>query len=422
MVPVVSELNRRLAQHVSRESGPENVFLARKPWRWAHLVTASEIEAVAHEHGFTVVYPEELTFIEQVNLLANAKRVVAPEGSALFLCYFASPGTKLLSSGQRESSRASTCGACSSRHCELVAMSGTIVDRGRALPAPVELPHRPPALPRRPQGMAVSEQPTQEAFERQRHPRDIRRRRCGSRARRGAATGPSRRARRYGKSRLRLLSRPLPAHDQLPLGSGAARAAPAGRPGAGRRRRRQPSTDRSVASRHLGRLGSTRARRYERCRSRRTGTNGASSTTRSSTLASVHTTATYASMCRPSCTTAIYSVSVLAHMTRPEREETVDLVSRWLEPGGRLLLAVDLLPKSDFLWNRSEGVEVESPTRARHRRRPLQVGRTRGPARHGEEDPSHRLRITDGPAVSGGGQTRLSRQRAHDCTTGRRCI
>ena len=58
----------------------------------------------------------------------------------------------------------------------------------------------------------------------------------------------------------------------------------------------------------------------------------------------------------------IYSVSVLAHMTRAEREETVDLVSRWLEPGGRLLLAIDLLPKSDFLWNRSEGVEVEPPT------------------------------------------------------------
>ncbi len=57
----------------------------------------------------------------------------------------------------------------------------------------------------------------------------------------------------------------------------------------------------------------------------------------------------------------IYSVSVLAHMTRSEREETVDLVSQWLRPGGRLLLAVDLLPKSDFLWNRSEGVEVEPP-------------------------------------------------------------
>ena len=58
----------------------------------------------------------------------------------------------------------------------------------------------------------------------------------------------------------------------------------------------------------------------------------------------------------------IFSVGSLAHMTRAEREETVRLVSQWLEPGGRLLLAIDLLPKSNFLWNRSEGVEVESPT------------------------------------------------------------
>ena len=34
----------------------------------AELLNAPEIEAVAAEHGFTVVYPDELTFTEQVNL------------------------------------------------------------------------------------------------------------------------------------------------------------------------------------------------------------------------------------------------------------------------------------------------------------------------------------------------------------------
>jgi 2-polyprenyl-3-methyl-5-hydroxy-6-metoxy-1,4-benzoquinol methylase len=58
----------------------------------------------------------------------------------------------------------------------------------------------------------------------------------------------------------------------------------------------------------------------------------------------------------------IYSVSVIAHMVATEREATVGRVADWLKPGGRLLLAVDLLPKSDFLWNRSEGIEVEQPT------------------------------------------------------------
>jgi cyclopropane fatty-acyl-phospholipid synthase-like methyltransferase len=58
----------------------------------------------------------------------------------------------------------------------------------------------------------------------------------------------------------------------------------------------------------------------------------------------------------------VYSVSVLAHMSRTEREGTVARIAEWLKPGGRLLLAIDLLPKSDFLWNRSEGIEVEPPT------------------------------------------------------------
>ena len=133
MVRVVSELNRRAAPHVVRDSGPANVFLARKPHRWAQVVNAPEIEAIAEEHGFTVVYPEELTFIEQVNLLANAKRVVAPQGSALFLCYFASPGTKLLVL-DNESPEGVNLWRVFFPDCELVAMSGTIVDPDERFP------------------------------------------------------------------------------------------------------------------------------------------------------------------------------------------------------------------------------------------------------------------------------------------------
>jgi cyclopropane fatty-acyl-phospholipid synthase-like methyltransferase len=54
----------------------------------------------------------------------------------------------------------------------------------------------------------------------------------------------------------------------------------------------------------------------------------------------------------------IYSVCALAHMTRTEREETVDLIPQWLKPGGRVLLAVDLVPQTDFVWNISDGMEV----------------------------------------------------------------
>lgn len=59
---------------------------------------------------------------------------------------------------------------------------------------------------------------------------------------------------------------------------------------------------------------------------------------------------------------AIYSISVLAHMPHDVREATLRKSSRWLRPGGLLLLAIDMIPASDFLWNRSGGKVVEPLT------------------------------------------------------------
>jgi SAM-dependent methyltransferase len=60
---------------------------------------------------------------------------------------------------------------------------------------------------------------------------------------------------------------------------------------------------------------------------------------------------------------AIYSISSLVHMTRDVREEVLRHCGEWLGPQGLLLLAIDVIPASDFLWNRSEGHEVEPPVR-----------------------------------------------------------
>jgi len=57
----------------------------------------------------------------------------------------------------------------------------------------------------------------------------------------------------------------------------------------------------------------------------------------------------------------IYSVSVLAHMSSAERNEALGLMCSWLRKGGRMLHAVDVIPTSDFLWNRSRGREIETP-------------------------------------------------------------
>lgn len=133
MVPVVAELKQRSAQHVVRNGGPQNVFLARRPRLWARLVNAPEIETVAAGAGFSIVHPEELSFAEQMSLLANAKRVVAPAGSALFLCYFASSGTRLLVLDNASVEDVNVWSALFP-DCELTAMAGSVVDKEERFP------------------------------------------------------------------------------------------------------------------------------------------------------------------------------------------------------------------------------------------------------------------------------------------------
>jgi SAM-dependent methyltransferase len=51
----------------------------------------------------------------------------------------------------------------------------------------------------------------------------------------------------------------------------------------------------------------------------------------------------------------IYSICVIAHMSRASREDALQRCRGWLKPGGALLLAIDLIPAADFLWNRGGG-------------------------------------------------------------------
>jgi SAM-dependent methyltransferase len=57
----------------------------------------------------------------------------------------------------------------------------------------------------------------------------------------------------------------------------------------------------------------------------------------------------------------VYSISVIAHMHRSDRDCALRRMRTWLRSGGRMLLAIDLMPSSDFIWNRSEGRELEAP-------------------------------------------------------------
>jgi hypothetical protein len=55
---------------------------------------------------------------------------------------------------------------------------------------------------------------------------------------------------------------------------------------------------------------------------------------------------------------AIYSVSVIAHMPSPIREQTLRLCGSWLAPGGKLVLSIDLIAGTDTLWNRGGSNET----------------------------------------------------------------
>lgn len=55
----------------------------------------------------------------------------------------------------------------------------------------------------------------------------------------------------------------------------------------------------------------------------------------------------------------IYSISVVEHMPKTIRRRVLERASLWLKPGGRLLLTLDLVPQTDELWNRSEGMVVD---------------------------------------------------------------
>ena len=89
------EMARRVETVTSVSPGADRVFLARKGFLHHKLANTALIEAAASVRGFAVVYPEDLSFTEQVRLLRDARFVVGPVGSAMFLMAFAKPGTKL---------------------------------------------------------------------------------------------------------------------------------------------------------------------------------------------------------------------------------------------------------------------------------------------------------------------------------------
>lgn len=55
----------------------------------------------------------------------------------------------------------------------------------------------------------------------------------------------------------------------------------------------------------------------------------------------------------------VCAVCCLAHMSRIVRRDVLSRSNRWLRKGGSFFLVIDLIPTTNFIWNISEGVEIE---------------------------------------------------------------
>jgi hypothetical protein len=74
---------------------PKKIYVSRTKWDAARgvVVGEPEFEAYLREQGYTAIYPEALSFREQLTHYAAAERIIFAEGSAMHACVLL-PGLK----------------------------------------------------------------------------------------------------------------------------------------------------------------------------------------------------------------------------------------------------------------------------------------------------------------------------------------
>ena len=85
-----------LPQISSNLSNRHKIYISRAKAKNRQLINEAEVDRLMAESGFIMVYLEEMTFLEQVSLFANAKTIVAPHGSGLTNLVFCPPDTRVV--------------------------------------------------------------------------------------------------------------------------------------------------------------------------------------------------------------------------------------------------------------------------------------------------------------------------------------
>jgi hypothetical protein len=83
-----------------RQAPTRCFYLSRRHQERRPLANEADVEQVFAADGFEVIYPETLTFEEQLALFGQARIVAGPAGSALHNLLFCRPGTPLICLGE----------------------------------------------------------------------------------------------------------------------------------------------------------------------------------------------------------------------------------------------------------------------------------------------------------------------------------
>jgi capsular polysaccharide biosynthesis protein len=93
--PVVQDFYDGIADDV--EAGPQkNIYLTRKGASCRKFLDDKLVELIIAKNNFDIVYPEHMTFREQIQLFKGASNIIGISGAAFTNCLFCQPGSQLL--------------------------------------------------------------------------------------------------------------------------------------------------------------------------------------------------------------------------------------------------------------------------------------------------------------------------------------
>ena len=97
----IDNIRRISGAFVSSNASAQDIFVSRQLWagirpNYRTLLNESELIGIFKDAGFKTIYPETLSLQDQMQIFANARRIVGPSGSGMLNVVFSQPHSKVL--------------------------------------------------------------------------------------------------------------------------------------------------------------------------------------------------------------------------------------------------------------------------------------------------------------------------------------